>query len=183
MEGVTGASFEDFVARGILGPARMAHSGFVWQESYAGEMAAGYDRAGMAVEGQRYARPAAATTLYTSIQDYSRFVLYLLASAPALRAHESAVSMMVNPSVGVEEANSISWGLGLGVEKTKDEIFFFQRERSPGFQCFVLASRGTGSGIVIFTNSGNGLDAVPDIVAATLGGNHPVLKSSFLRTE
>jgi hypothetical protein len=27
------------------------------------------------------------------------------------------------------------------------------------------------------------LDAVPDIVAATLGGNHPILKSNFLHSQ
>jgi hypothetical protein len=36
---------------------------------------------------------------------------------------------------------------------------------------------------VIFTNSGNGLDAISDILAATIGGNHPILKSTFLHSQ
>jgi CubicO group peptidase (beta-lactamase class C family) len=183
IEHVSGESFDAFVTRSILGPARMAHSGFVWQETYASEMATGYDRSGAPVELHRYARPAAATTLYTSVRDYAQFIMYILASAPAQRAHESAVSLMLNSTVSVADAVPFSWGLGLGLEKNNDDLFFFHRENSPGFQAFVLASRKTGNGVVIFTNSGNGLDAVPEIVAATLGGTHPILQSAFMHSQ
>jgi CubicO group peptidase (beta-lactamase class C family) len=183
IEHVTGESFDAFVTRSILGPARMAHSSFVWQEAYASEMAMGYDRSGMSIDIHRYARPAAATTLYTSIRDYAQFITYILASAPAQRAHESAVSLMLNPTVSVPDAAPFSWGLGFALEKNGDDLFLFHRENSPGFQSFVIASRKTGSGVVIFTNSGNGLDAVPDIIAATLGGTHPVLRSAFLHSQ
>jgi CubicO group peptidase (beta-lactamase class C family) len=183
LEQVTGEPFDAFVAHSILGPAGMAHSSFVWQEAYAGEMATGYDRSGAPIEIHRYARPAAATTLYTSVRDYAQFITYILASAPAQRAHESAVSLMLNPTVSVADASLFSWGLGLGLEKNNDDLFFFHRENSPGFQAFVIASRKTGSGVVVFTNSGNGLDAAPDIIAKTLGGNHPILRSAFLHSQ
>ena len=183
VEHVTGESFDAFAIRSILGPARMAHSRFVWQEAYAGEMATGYDRSGGPIEMHRYLRPAAATTLYTSIRDYAQFITYILASAPAQRAHESAVSLMLNPTVPVADAAPFSWGLGGGVENNGDDLFFFHRENNPGFQSFVIASRKTGSAVVIFTNSGNGLDAVPDIIAATIGGTHPILKSTFLHFQ
>lgn len=183
IEHVTGESFDAFVTRSILGPAGMAHSSFAWQEAYAGEVATGYDRSGMPVEIHRYARPAAATTLYTSIRDYAQFITYLLASAPALRAHESAVSLMLNPTVSVPDAAPFSWGLGFALEKNGDDLFFLHRENGPDFQSFVIASRKTGSGVAILTNSGNGLDAVLDIVAATLGGTHPILRAAFLRSQ
>jgi len=183
VEHVTGESFDAFVARSILGPARMAHSSFAWRDAFAGEMATGYDRSGAPVEIHRYARPAAAMTLYTTIRDYAQFVTYLLASSPVQRAHESAVSLMLKPTVSVDDPAPFSWGLGVGLEQNSDDLFFFHRENSPGFQAFVIASRKTGSGVVIFTNSGNGLDAAQDIVVATLGGNHPILKSAFLHAQ
>jgi CubicO group peptidase (beta-lactamase class C family) len=183
VEHVTGESFNAFMASSILGPARMAQSSFIWQESHAGEVAKGYDRSGAPIEINRYSRPAAAATLYTSIRDYAQFITYILASAPAQRAHESAVSLMLNPTVSVADASPFSWGLGFGLEKNGDDLFVFHRGNSPGFQSFVIASRKSESGVVIFTNSGNGLDAVPDIVAAMLGGNHPILKSAFLHSQ
>jgi CubicO group peptidase (beta-lactamase class C family) len=183
VEHVAGESFESFVARGILGPARMSHSSFVWREAYAADMATGIDRTGAPIEIHKFVRPAAASTLYTSIRDYAQFVTYILASAPAQRAHESAVSLMLNSTVSVNDAVPFSWGLGVGLEKIGDDLFFFHRENSPGFQCFVMASRKAGSGVVIFTNSGNGLDAMTDILAATIGGNHPILKSNFVQSQ
>jgi len=183
VEHVTGESSEEFLSRSLLRPAGMVRSNFIWQEAYAAEMATGYDRSGAPVAAHHYSRPTATATLYATIGDYTRFVMRLLASAQEQTAHESAVSLMLNPTVSVENANSFSWGLGVGLEKNGDDFFFFHRGNNPGFQCFVMASRKTGAGIVIFTNSGNGLDAVPEIVGAALGGNHPVFKSSFLRSQ
>jgi CubicO group peptidase (beta-lactamase class C family) len=183
VEHSTGEPFGEFISRSVLVPARMAQSGFIWREDYAKSIATGYDRSGTPVEIHRYLRPAAAATLYTTIRDYAQFITMILASAPAQRTHESAVSLMLNPTVTVESAAQFSWGLGFGLEKVGGDVFFFHRENSPGIQSFVIASRKTGSGVVILTNSGNGLDAVPDILAATIGANHPVLKSAFLHSQ
>jgi CubicO group peptidase (beta-lactamase class C family) len=183
VEHVTGEPLDAFLTRSILGPARMAHSGFQWREAFGTDIATGYDRSGAPMETHKYERPVATATLYTSIRDYAQFVAYILASAPAQRAHESAVSLMLNPTVSVVDAVPFSWGLGLGLEEAADDLYFFHRENEPGFQSFVLASRKTGTGIVIFTNSGNGLDALADIVAATIGGSHAVLNSEFLHSK
>jgi CubicO group peptidase (beta-lactamase class C family) len=183
VEQFSGESFEDFVARSVLRPGVMIHSSFTWQEAYSGVIATAYDRTGAPLDAQRYLRPAAAATLYTTIQDYTRFIQHLLASASIQQAHESAVTLMLRPTVAVEAANSFSWGMGLGLEKRGDDLFFFQRGNNPGFQSFVIASRNSGTGLIILTNSSNGLDAVPAIIAATIGGNHPILKSAFLQAR
>lgn len=183
VEHVSGETFNDFVAHRVLGPAGMRRSSFVWQDAAAVDIATGYDRSGAPVEIHHYSRPAAATTLLTTIRDYAQFVQFLLASAPAQRLHESAVSLMLGPSVSVDDAVPFSWGLGLALEKSREDVYFFHRENSPGFQAFVIASRTAQRGLVIFTNSGNGLAAVPDIVAATIGGNHPILQSRFVNSQ
>ena len=183
IEHITGEPSGEFLARSALTPARMAQSSFIWREDYAKSMATGYDRSGAPVEIHRYLRPAAAATLYTTVRDYAQFITMLLASAPAQRAHESAVSLMLAPTVTVGNDSGLSWGLGFGLEKSGDDLFFFHRENGPGFQAFVIASRKSGSGVVIFTNSANGLDAVPEILAATIDGDHPILKSPFLHSQ
>lgn len=178
VERVTGQTFDDFVSEAVLRPSGMGRSRFSWDDSYAGEIATGYDASGAPVAPQRYARPAAATSLYTTIQDYARFVQRLLASAPAQRAHEAAVTEMLNATTGIGGGadSSLSWGLGVGLEKRGNDLFFFERGGNEGFQSFLLASRKTGDALVILTNSDNGFRAVPDIVAATLGGDHPAVR-------
>ena len=159
----------------------MARSSFSWKDAYANDVATGYDTSGMAIEPRRYSRPEASATFYTTIRDYAQFVTYIMASSPNQRAHESAVSLMLNPTTSVDDPVPFSWGLGFGLEKIGDDIYFFHREKSSGIQCLFIASRKSGNGIVIFTNSGNGLAALSDILAATSATSHPVLGNEFLR--
>jgi len=183
VEHVTGEPAAVLLTRYALRPTGMGHSSFVWREEYASQAATGHDGSGIALEMHHYLRPAAATTLYTTIDDYAHFVTAMLTSAPAQRAHESAVSLMLNPTVAVDDSLSFSWGLGCGLEKTSDDLFFFHRGAAPGFRSFFIASRKTGKGVVILTNSEHGLDAVEEIVTATIGGgNHPIFKSAFLHS-
>jgi CubicO group peptidase (beta-lactamase class C family) len=181
VESATSESLDSLVTRSILGPARMSQSSFTWKETYASEMATGYDSSGAPIEVPRYTRPIASVSLYTTIRDYAQFIAYIMASSPTERAHESAVSLMLNPTVTVGDSVPFSWGLGLGLEKIGDDLFFFHREKSLGMQSFVIASRRSGNGMVIFTNSGNGLEAVREILAATSVPSHPVIKTDFLR--
>lgn len=182
VERVTNQPASEFLLDSILTPVGMAHSSFVWREGYAGQAAQGYDRAGAPVQPDEFMRPAPGATLYTTIEDYARFVAVLMASAPALRTHEATVSLMLEPSVTVDAATSFSWGLGCGIENSGDDVFFFHRGIGRGYASFFIASRTKGLGVVILTNSARGLDAVPDLVSATIGGSHPALKSPFLRS-
>jgi CubicO group peptidase (beta-lactamase class C family) len=177
VEHATGERLAALLQRTVFGPAGMAHSSFTWRDNLSGQLAIGHGRSGAPLEADRYMQPAAGATLYTTIEDYARFVTLILASAPAQRAHESAVSLMLRPTVTAED--SFSWGLGCGLEKSDDDLLFFNRGANPGFQSFVMASRKTGKGIVILTNSENGLAAVSELVSATIGGNHPIFKSTF----
>jgi len=183
VEYATSESMESLVTRSILAPARMTHSSFTWKESYASDVAIGYDNSGTAIETHRYSKPIATATLYTTIRDYAQFITYLMASSPAQRAHESAVSLMLHPTVSVDDTVPFFWGFGFGVEKTGDDLYFFHREKSSRIQSMVIASRKTGNGILIFTNSGNGLDVVADILAATSSTDHSIVKSDFLRSR
>ena len=179
MERVSGESFGGFVTHYALGPSRMARSSFTWRDADAAAAATGYDAAGAPVEIHHYGQPAAASTLLTSVREYAQFVQFLMASAPAQRAHESAVSLMLAPTVTVGGTAPFSWGLGVALEKNGDDFSLVQRGHSAGFASFVIASRSTGSALVILTNSSNGLEAIPDVVRATIGGNHPILSSTF----
>jgi len=183
VEHATSESLESLVTRSILAPARMARSSFSWKEAYADDVATGYDSSGMAIEPPRYSRPEASETFYTTIRDYAQFVAYIMASSPTQRAHESAVSLMLNPTVQVDDTVPFSWGLGFGLEKVGDDLFFFHREKSSGIECFIIASRKSANGLVILTNSGHGLDAIEDILASTAMAKHPILKSDFLRSR
>ena len=183
IEHISDEPLQTFVLRTVLGPLGMPQSSFVWRPEYETRIATGYDRLGTRVASQPYTLPVASTTLYTTIDDYARFVTSVLASAPRQRAHESAVSLMLNPTVAVDPALSFSWGLGWGLETFAGDLYFFHWGANPGFQSFVMASRKTGQGIVILTNSENGLEAAREIVQATMGGTHRIFESRLLHPD
>jgi tetratricopeptide (TPR) repeat protein len=71
-------------------------------------------------------------------------------------------------------SQTLSWGLGWGLERTEagDAIWHWGDNNSE-FQSFVMAYPQERVGVVIFTNSGNGLSITPEIVSQILGDGHP----------
>src|SRR4029453_882560 len=70
-------------------------------------------------------------------------------------------------------SGALSWGLGLGLERTaRGTAFWHWGENNGEFQNFALGYPD-GTGIAVFTNSGNGFGILPEIVDAALGGPHP----------
>ena len=180
VEHVTGQPFDDLVSRTVLGPYGMTHSSYVWRSDYEGSTATGYDANGRPISPNRYALAIGPKTLYTTAVDYARFVSIVLASSVRQRLHEGIVSLMLQPTVTVDDSISFSWGMGWGLENSANGPYFFNWSAQPGFDSFVMASRKTGDGVIVFTNSDNGLEAARDIVQAALGGDHPAFKSPLL---
>ncbi|MBZ5642601.1 MAG: beta-lactamase family protein [Acidobacteriia bacterium] len=180
VEHMTGLPFDELASRTVLGPYGMVHSGYTWRDGFAADKATGYDAGGNAVPAHHYSQAVGPMTLYTTAADYARFVAIVLASSVRQRLHEGVVSLMLNPTTSVDDAFSFSWGMGWGLEQTAKGPYFFNWSAQPGFYCFVMASRKNGDGVVIFTNSENGLPAAREIVQTVLGGDHPVLKSPIL---
>lgn len=180
VEHMTDQPFDALASRTVLGPYGMTHSGFVWRGGYEGTTATGYDAAGNSVTPHHYSQAIGPMTLYTTAGDYARFVSIVLASSVRQRLHEGVVSLMLNPTASVDDSFSFSWGMGWGLEQGAKGPYFFNWSAQPGFYGFVMASRKTGEGVVVFTDSENGLPAARDIVQAILGGDHPLFKSPIL---
>lgn len=71
---------------------------------------------------------------------------------------------------------SLSWGLGSGLEHTNNGNFFWHWGDNIVFQNFVIASREQRNGVVILTNSANGLNICEEIVHKSIGGEHPAFR-------
>jgi CubicO group peptidase (beta-lactamase class C family) len=176
VEHLTGEPLESFAERTIFRPFAMPNSSFVWRSGFASNMASGYTRDGTASNSMPYTRAVASTTLYTTVEDYAHFLIGMLAVTPRDRMHESAVSLMLNPAVVVDSASRFSWGLGWGIESSGGDTYFVHWGENPGYQCLAIASRKTGRGLVIFTNSENGFEAAREILPDMLGSAQPFFK-------
>jgi tetratricopeptide (TPR) repeat protein len=122
--------------------------------------------------------------LHTTALDYARFVIAVI-NGTGLR--EETTEQMLKGQVRLDEScfscierspgrlsQTLSWGLGWGLERTDaGDAIWHWGDNNGEFHSFIMAYPKEKIGIVIFTNSGNGLSIVPEIVSQITGGVHP----------
>lgn len=65
----------------------------------------------------------------------------------------------------------LDWGLGWGLEYSNKQKYFWHWGDVQTYKTFAIASRELGTGVVILTNSQNGLKVCPAIVSAVMSGD------------
>jgi CubicO group peptidase (beta-lactamase class C family) len=75
---------------------------------------------------------------------------------------------MITPRIRVND--HISWGLGIGIQHSQTGDSLWQWGANPGYQSLMVVYPDEGIGIVILTNSSDGLQAARDIAQQALGG-------------
>ncbi len=172
VEKITGEPLDVYARQTLLDPMGLAHTSFAWREELDGMIAGGHTAEGKFLEKTRYTHPNAAYTLYTSADDYARFLIEIIKpdrTAPySLR--QSTVDTMLARQVAVTSREPIErpgrargtavyWGLGWSMNATaQGYIFHHSGANRSGFRCFSQFNPTTGSGIVIMTNGMGGGD-------------------------
>jgi CubicO group peptidase (beta-lactamase class C family) len=184
VEHLTGQPLDIFMRQTVFEPLGMTSSSYVWQPEYETLKAIGHDMGGVPGERRKPKEPNAAASLQTTSLDYARFMIAII---NGVGLKESTRNAMVSPQVQVDEGCSncvaskptgkmsqqISWGLGVGLQQTKDGLSFWHWGDNGDVHCYMLAFPKQKLGIVIFTNSANGLSIIPEIIAETLGVEQP----------
>jgi CubicO group peptidase (beta-lactamase class C family) len=181
VEKISGSSLEDFMRDRVLAPFGMRNSSYVWRPQFAFQAAEGHDTSGKPVRTRLWewtpdkapkltpgvdvainAIPNAAASLYTTASDYALFVSRVLANPP---------KGMLVPRTKVNDR--IEWALGWGIQHTGQGDAFWQWGNNGVYQGFVLGYPADGRGMVILTNSQNGLKFCRDAVSLVLKGEQP----------
>ncbi len=168
IEAVTGLPLDEFVRREVFGPLGMAASSYVWRPEFA-IGAVGHDYLQQPVATRPPANADAAESLYTTASDYGRFLAQMLHPTTLDTA---TVARMFKPEVEVEPG--LAWGLGWGLEPGGSRSLFWDWGNGRDTGAFAAGRRDTADGIVVLTNSENGLSVAEPIVAAVVGDAHPV---------
>lgn len=193
VEKITAQPLDIFMKQSVFDPLEMSDSSYVWQDKYETLAANGHNAAGTPskqfkpVEGGSPINggggPAAASTLLTTASDYARFVIAVM-NGTGLRketwrrmlAPESRVDAGCSNCIGrpvTQTSETISWGLGIGLEETTHGRFFWHWGDNGDFKAFVAGSADSKRGVVIFTNSANGMMIIPDIAAEAMNESQP----------
>jgi CubicO group peptidase (beta-lactamase class C family) len=120
-----------------------------------------------------YMVPNAATSLLTTVRDYSKFLIRLVARPPArgLDLDPATERAMFTPEVRLNSA--LFWGLGWGIQRDEHGEVLWHWGANNSFRNFVIADRKNGRAVVVFTNSENGPRLYERVIVAVTGHDHP----------
>jgi CubicO group peptidase (beta-lactamase class C family) len=180
VEEITQQPLHQYINSSILAPLQMNSSSLIWQSAFQETASDGHDRKGKAIPMGKPKLASAAGSLRTTAEDYAKFLIAMMrpGSIDSPTLTEDSLTNMLQPQIQINK--SLDWGLGWGLEKLGDERFFWHWGDLVSFKSFTMANRESGSGIVIFTNSQNGLKICPKIVKQAIGGEHPAFNLAMI---
>jgi len=186
VEHLTGQPLDALMRKEVFEPLGMHSSSFVWMDKYETLKATGHDSAGRAKPLRKNPAANAAGSLHTTTSDYAKFVVAIM-KGRGLR--KETLNQMLGQQTRVDEgcsnciakeptgkfSDSIFWGLGWGLQRTRQGTSFWHwGDNNNDTHAFVIASEKQKSGLLIFTDSGNGHSIIPEIVSQVMGGKQPL---------
>lgn len=193
VEQLTGQPLDAFLSKTVFEPLAMTSSSFVWQDRYDALKATAHNAAGRPTSKRKSSQANAAASLHTTAADYARFVIAMLNGTGLKR---ETIKAMLTAQAKVDEgcqncinsiptgrlSSSISWGLGWGLQQTEEGTSFWHWGDNNGdVHCYIVGFPAQKTGVVVFTNSGNGHSIIPEIINEAIGGAHPAI--AWLRYE
>ena len=180
IEKITGLSLEEFARKEVFEPLGMNHSSYTWPVDNKHVAAFPHDILMDVGEKRIPTTSHAASTLHTTAIDYAKFVMAVIHHT---EVQGSTIAEMLSPQMIVdpEESKDIAWGLGVGLQQTKDGRSFWHWGDNRNMKCFFIAFPDQKAGVVYFTNSVYGLTVRKEIVQLVMGGDHPIMDSVLLR--
>lgn len=183
IERISGERLDVFMKKTVFDPLGLKSASYLWRKDYAYTMANGHNAAGIPAE-RIWPTELKLSWLHMTALDYAKFVIAVM-NGTGLKPESARI--MLTPQIQVNEgcvfclksasgrmSQSLSWGLGWGLERTETgDAFFHWGENRGEFHTFVVAYPKQKTAVVIFTNSGNGLSIIPEIVSQAIGGSHP----------
>jgi CubicO group peptidase (beta-lactamase class C family) len=182
VEQIEGKSLNDVANALVFTPLGMTSSSYVWRPDFDERTATGHDSDGTPQDLWKPKEAGAASTLNTTAHDYALFVAAIVngvgLKATTFREMETA-QVAVDPEctnctekAPKELSKTIFWGLGWGIQKSGGETSLWHWGDNGSFKCFVVANPRRRSGLVMFTDSENGLSIAPAIIRNATGSDY-----------
>jgi CubicO group peptidase (beta-lactamase class C family) len=174
MQQITGKPLDVLCQDRVFEPLKMTHTSMVWKEEYENTLASGYGKKLRRGMKRKMPAPLAPSSLTSSPTDYGKFLGHILQSyiKPIGRRHQSVYRMMLTPQIDLQA--DLEWGLGWGLQTCQNEkAFWHWGNNADKYHSFAIGYPEHGLGLVVMTNSGNGLHLCRELVPAVVGGCHP----------
>ena len=144
----------------LIEPLGLTHTRYVWDERLMADAACGHDREGRLKTSRNYYDSAnAAYSLYTSAEDYARFLVEII-KVDRTAEHslgKEMVEQMLQP-LSHREDQDADWGLGWGLRSrdsadNRTKSVYHSGSNGTGFRCYSEFQPDRGQGLVIMTNA------------------------------
>ncbi len=171
LEDVTGESFPQLMQATVLAPLAMTHSYYAQPlpASLEANAAVGTFADGLAVPGRWHVYPELMEAgLWTTPSDLARFAIALMNATRGVSnpvASAAGTLQLLRPELSTDAPEFSQSGLGIFVHGTGDSARFFHGGLNEGYQSQLLGY-DSGHGVVIMTNSDNGVRVAGEIIRA-----------------
>lgn len=184
VEHLTNQPLDDFMRKTVFEPLGMTNSSYLWLDKYNTLKVFGHNAAGLPTKRRKPEEANAAATMQTTTSDYAKFLVALLNGAglkketykqmltAQIAAHENCAICVNNTNPG-QLSNALFWGLGVGLQQIGKDKYLWHWGDNGDTHCFFTVSEKEKTGILIFTDSGNGHSIIPAIAETALGVKQP----------
>lgn len=160
-------SLEQLANELLFVPLKMEDTHYYWTKTtdenrYAVES----DKMGKPIKFEKYYTANAAANLLTTVEDYSKFLVHILDGAGlSPKLFKEFISPQSTMKAG------INWGLGMQVfpDLPNQEFALVHTGGDKGTKCIAILLPKSKRGLIIFTNSENGLAIWKKIIEEYLG--------------
>lgn len=182
LEKMLGRSLEDLMQEKIFIPLGMKNSSYTWQPGFENDYALGHNSKGELYQKDKDNEARSASTLETTLDDYTLFIQAVLQNS---LLKKETTNEMFRPQIRIRSVQqfglnslrdstanddiNLSYGLGWGLFNTPYGIGAFKEGHGDGFQHHSLIFPGTGTGILIMSNSDNANSIFKYLLEKTIG--------------
>ena len=170
VEHITKESLETYAKRNLFDKLGFESTSFVWTENLNPQIATGHDTSGNCNERKKYTHANAAYTLYTTSDEYAKFIIEIMKPdrSEDQSLSDKMIKEMLTHQVRVDVRDVIDRpgrslglfayrGLGWGIDSTiTGDIVYHSGANQTGFRCYSQFNMRERIGIVIMTNGENG---------------------------
>jgi CubicO group peptidase (beta-lactamase class C family) len=169
IEKLSGKSLEQLAKETVFKPLNMNNSSYIWHSHYKQTLADSYNSKGKPyTSNNKPALAFSAWSLFTTLQDYARFVEHMIEEADN---PDSIASTLLKPQVKV--AKGVSWGLGWGLQQTYPNPSFWHWGSLAGFRHFIVGYPKERVAVIVMSNHEKAFKMVDEVMTMAIGGHYP----------
>jgi CubicO group peptidase (beta-lactamase class C family) len=162
----------------VFEPLSMDSSSYVWEEErFRENISDSHGSGGQTVIFTRKNwKPMASYSLITNAEDYGKFMAMML-SQQGLKKETYEEMWKIQSKAKTNFLASMNWGLGVGLYETELGRAFWHWGDMGTVKAYMIGIPQEKSGVVLFTNSANGLNMAYNLIEMCIGGkNHDFFK-------